>query len=107
MNTVTDILIRPDHPCFAGHFPGMPIVPGVVLLDEALYAIAARAGVSIDRCTLDTVKFKAAVRPGQAVTLHYEFTGSERVRFELRCAKRVAAMGTISFSVADRAAGGG
>ncbi len=26
--------IKKDHPCLAGHFPGNPIVPGVVILDE-------------------------------------------------------------------------
>jgi 3-hydroxymyristoyl/3-hydroxydecanoyl-(acyl carrier protein) dehydratase len=27
--------INPEHPCFAGHFPDNPIVPGVILLDYA------------------------------------------------------------------------
>jgi 3-hydroxymyristoyl/3-hydroxydecanoyl-(acyl carrier protein) dehydratase len=36
--------IEPDHPALDGHFPGRPVVPGVVLLDEALAAVAREAG---------------------------------------------------------------
>lgn len=30
----TSFKINAEHPCLAGHFPGKPIVPGVVILDE-------------------------------------------------------------------------
>ena len=33
-------VIRADHPSLAGHFPGEPIVPGVVILDEVADAVA-------------------------------------------------------------------
>ena len=44
MKKQTPLHIPADHPAFAGHFPGIPIVPGVVLLDEAIQAIAAEIG---------------------------------------------------------------
>jgi len=33
------ITIRRDHPSLPGHFPGNPVVPGVVILEEVLEAI--------------------------------------------------------------------
>jgi len=33
-----------DHPVAAGHFPGNPIIPGAMLLDEVLQAIRDAAG---------------------------------------------------------------
>ncbi len=99
MITVTDIQVPGDHPAFSGHFPGTPIVPGVILLDEVLNAMATTGGVACDRCTLLSVKFKAVVRPGQPVTLRYEFSGPGRVRFELATAGQPIAVGTISVAV--------
>ena len=33
-----------DHPCLDGHFPGRPLVPGVVLLERVLEAVEAAHG---------------------------------------------------------------
>jgi 3-hydroxyacyl-[acyl-carrier-protein] dehydratase len=63
---VGDITISPDHPSLPGHFPGRPIVPGVVLLDEALALIGkhyAATPISL------RVKFTAVVLGGQTITL--------------------------------------
>jgi 3-hydroxyacyl-[acyl-carrier-protein] dehydratase len=100
MLTATEILIPADHPAFAGHFPGQPIVPGVVLLDEALHAIAAESGVDLGRCTLGSVKFKSVVRPGQAVALRFEFVGPNSVRFELSSGSQTVVTGTLAVAIA-------
>ena len=106
MATVTDVHIPLDHPAFAGHFPGIPIVPGVVLLDEALAAIATALGLSLERCTLAAVKFKSIVRPGQKVTLRYEISAPGHVRFELESEGRPVASGMLSVAATeDRAHG--
>ena len=36
--------VRADHPCLPGHFPGRPVVPGVLLLEQVLAAIEAGHG---------------------------------------------------------------
>lgn len=58
--------IAADHPALPGHFPGDPIVPGVVLLDEVLRA----AGQS--RAELPWVKFHVPLRPGEEFVIRIE-----------------------------------
>ena len=69
-----------DHPCFAGHFPANPVLPGVLLLDalaEALGAAPAPGAVLV----LEAVKFTAPVRPDAAVVLRWHPVGDGRVSF--------------------------
>jgi 3-hydroxyacyl-[acyl-carrier-protein] dehydratase len=100
MMTLTDIHIAADHPAFAGHFPDMPIVPGVVLLDETLHAIARLTGESMDGCRLGSVKFKGIVRPGQSLTLRFERTPANSIRFEIESLGRTVADGTLTLAPA-------
>jgi len=60
-----------DHPAAQGHFPGNPIIPGAVLLSEALCAIEAGSGVGLSPCRVRSVKFVRPVRPGDRVTIEY------------------------------------
>ncbi|MBI0434937.1 hypothetical protein [Roseomonas sp. KE0001] len=53
------------HPCLPGHFPGRPLVPGVVLLDAVLERLGAAAGGRVAR--LLRAKFSAPVAPEEAV----------------------------------------
>lgn len=75
-----------DHPALPGHFPGRPIVPGVVLLDhvmlEAADFLRERHGDewSIDQAP--AVKFQRPLLPAEAATV--EFDGpAEKLRFRV------------------------
>jgi len=96
MTAVAELLIPSDHPAFEGHFPGAPIVPGVVLLDSALHAMAAALGLALGSCTLTAVKFKSVVRPGQPVEVHFVRAGPALLRFELASEGRPVASGTLA-----------
>ena len=63
---VSRFIIQANHPSLPGHFPGRPIVPGVVLLDEilALMSEAPARGVR-----LAWAKFLAPVLPEQEVSV--------------------------------------
>jgi len=52
--------IPADHPALPGHFPGKPVVPGVVLLDRVLAVARGLGPVS----GLPQVKFLKVLRPG-------------------------------------------
>jgi 3-hydroxymyristoyl/3-hydroxydecanoyl-(acyl carrier protein) dehydratase len=53
-----------DHPSLPGHFPGRPIVPGVVLLERVLEAIEASHG-PLGGLRLPQVKFLQPLLPGE------------------------------------------
>lgn len=57
-----------DHPSLAGHFPGRPVVPGVVVLDQVVAAIEAMHGVARP-VRLPQVKFLAPLLPGEDATI--------------------------------------
>ena len=57
--------IPADHPSLPGHFPGRPIVPGVVLLERVLEAIEAAHGPLRSPLRLPQVKFAQPLLPGE------------------------------------------
>lgn len=58
-----DFSIAKDHPSLPGHFPTLPIVPGVLLLDHVLSKLQHETGRSVVR--LQHVKFTSAMRPNE------------------------------------------
>lgn len=74
-----------DHPAFAGHFPGTPIVPGVVLLDEVMHAIVADTGLPAIDWQLSSVKFLSPLKPGESVIIEHEQSANGAIKFEVLC----------------------
>lgn len=73
------LVFAADHPAFAGHFPGAPIVPGVLLLDAALQAAEA-GGARV--AEIGSAKFLSPVGPGRPVALACAVQDG-RARFEI------------------------
>jgi 3-hydroxymyristoyl/3-hydroxydecanoyl-(acyl carrier protein) dehydratase len=96
---ITALPIAADHPAYSGHFPGQPVLPGVVLLDAALHALECsgpRASAGWAReWKINSAKFQSAVRPGEALTLEHEMLPNGSVRFAIRTADRAVASGIL------------
>ncbi|MEX3961862.1 AMP-binding protein [Paraburkholderia sp. EG286B] len=88
--------IPADHPALPGHFPGHPIVPGVVLLDHAIDAIGDALNRPFDTFTLSTAKFLSPAAPGETLDLAWDAAASGAIRFTLRAGARDVASGVIS-----------
>ena len=91
-----EIRFAVDDPTAAGHFPGRPIIPGALLLEEIVRAIAGREAIT-GELVIPTVKFLAPVRPGNVVRLRWRSRGDGLVSFEGRFSEgeRLIAVGTL------------
>jgi 3-hydroxymyristoyl/3-hydroxydecanoyl-(acyl carrier protein) dehydratase len=88
------VSIAPDHPSLAGHFPGNPVVPGVVILQQVTDAIEAMRGPF--RLTgIAWAKFLQPVRPGAAMLITLGEPAGERLEFVCRCGTETVARGQV------------
>ena len=79
-DTTIELCIDAAHPALPGHFPGQPIVPGVVLLDSVAAALSER---DLTVTGVRKLKFLAPVPPGQPVELRLGEPSGDSVRFKL------------------------
>ena len=114
--TITGIKnVTVNEPFFQGHFPGNPIMPGV-LITEALAQTGAVLLLSMPEnkgklgvfTGINNFKFRRQVVPGDTLTLTAELLvyrhGMGKANVKATVDGEVAAMGEISFAVIDNKA---
>ncbi len=103
--TATHAIDIPEHhACFAGHFPGQPILPGVLLLERVMACAQAQLASPLSSFSLLNVKFLAPVLPGAKLSVSltggqpgdYKFTvqllGASGVADTLACSGQLRMM---------------
>ena len=100
-----------NEPQFQGHFPGMPIFPGVMIIEAMAQTSGVLVGLSMDLVDkeakvffmgVDGVKFRRKVVPGDVLELHvralrgggrvWKFEGRAMVGGDLCCEATFMAM---------------
>jgi 3-hydroxymyristoyl/3-hydroxydecanoyl-(acyl carrier protein) dehydratase len=76
-----EVRFASDHPTAPGHFPGHPIIPGVLVLDEAIKLAEKEAGTG-EEIVVRAAKFHHPVRPGDAIVLRWEADAGKIIKFE-------------------------
>jgi 3-hydroxymyristoyl/3-hydroxydecanoyl-(acyl carrier protein) dehydratase len=94
MNGETTFSLPANHPACAGHFPGNPIVPGVILLDEAIHAIESATGLALRRIV--SVKFFSPAMPGDILLIRHKTLPTGSIRFAVWDGKRQIAAGSLA-----------
>lgn len=100
-----------NEPQFTGHFPGMPVMPGVLMVEAMAQTAAVMVGVGMDLAdknfgvyfmAIDNVKFRRKVGPGDTLRMAVEtirgggkvwkFKGNATVEGDLACECEFTAM---------------
>lgn len=101
-----------NEPFFVGHFPGYPVMPGV-LIAEALAQVAAVAMLSSESnrgkigllAGIDGFRFRDQVKPGDTLILEMEITRMKgtigKGRGVAKVGERVVAEGELMFALAN------
>lgn len=90
--------IGADHPALPGHFPGRPVVPGVVILDEVLACAERWLGRELVVVGLPQAKFTGVLEPERTARVALAHAGA-RLNFEVHGDAGPLASGT--FALAD------
>lgn len=91
-----DWVVPVDHPAFAGHFPGQPIVPGVVLLDQAILFAERLLERPMTAWQIGNAKFFSPVAPGETLVFALERKASGAIAFQVRATDRDVASGSLT-----------
>lgn len=105
-----------NEPFFVGHFPGYPVMPGVLIV-EALAQVGSVAMLVVEEnrgklgffAGIDEFRFRGQVKPGDILTLEVEITRLKgpigKGRAVAKVGDNVVAEGELMFALSDPSKG--
>ena len=89
-------VVPADHPAFPGHFPGRPIVPGVVLLNQAILFAESLLGKKVPHWQIGNAKFLSPVGPAESLVFCLQPTPRGSIVFTVKSGTRNVASGNLT-----------
>ena len=89
--------IAASHPALPGHFPGHPVVPGVVLLEAVTAALLQHAGAALRITGFPVVKFLTPLLPEQEFEIVLTAKRPGQASFDILAGGEKLASGTVAY----------
>lgn len=83
------------HPSIPGHFPGNPVVPGAVIIENVIQAFSKLHGAQ-QVMSLSTVKFMKPVLINQKIVVHFQNASTSVVSFKCTYGDKVSVLGRLN-----------
>jgi 3-hydroxymyristoyl/3-hydroxydecanoyl-(acyl carrier protein) dehydratase len=93
-----ELRVRGDLACLAGHFPGLPVLPGVVQIDWSVKLARTRLALRGQFAAAENLKFLSIVRPEDRLTLALELAAPMRLLFRYFGSDKKYSFGTLVFT---------
>jgi 3-hydroxymyristoyl/3-hydroxydecanoyl-(acyl carrier protein) dehydratase len=93
------VTVDTEHPSLSGHFPGHPVVPGVVMLGEIMNAIREIANENLEFVAMPSVKFMSPLKPGEPLRITLKHQSDGAMEFTCATASRSIANGCLRYRI--------
>ena len=92
------LVVQPSLTWFEGHFPGHPVLPGVVQVHIASTIGCGLFDIDLPFVGIDRLKFQRIITPGRALRLELDYDrASDRLSFEFRDTDERCSAGCVLF----------
>lgn len=95
---VTTTQISPEHPSLPGHFPGQPVVPGVVTLSLVESALRQWLDQPVNLVEAPMIKFHRPVLPGHVLEIAFKSHGDTSASFLVRSESVALMKGKLKYA---------
>jgi len=93
--TTNSAAVPTDHPAMAGHFPGHPVVPGVVIMENILQQLGELHPGLV--CSgVKKLKFLAPLAPGEVFEISFAEPSETSIRFTAMIGETKLATGRLA-----------